>query len=67
MQLKKLFTGKKEKGSLALEQILFIGAIVVMSGGIFAFYGEISDYFSTFKTVNAQTNFGENPNSTINK
>lgn len=37
-----------DRGSLALEQILFIGAIVVMSLGLFAFYGNLGDYFQTF-------------------
>lgn len=34
-----------EKGSLALEQVLFIGAVVAMATGLYAFYGDISRYF----------------------
>ena len=41
-----------EKGSLALEQVLFIGAIVTMSVGLFIFYGHISEYFQNFSVSN---------------
>lgn len=37
---------QNEKGSLALEQVLFIGAVVAMSVGVFAFYGNVSDYLA---------------------
>jgi hypothetical protein len=37
-----------ERGSLALEHVLFIGAIVTMSAGLFAFYDNIADYLRTF-------------------
>ena len=37
-----------ERGSLALEQILVIAAIVTMSAGLFIFYDNISNYFRTF-------------------
>ena len=37
---------KDERGSLALEQVLFIGAIVAMSIGLYSFYGKLSDYFN---------------------
>jgi len=40
----KRFLGNN-RGSLALEQVLFIGAIVGMSAGIFAFYDELRTYF----------------------
>lgn len=36
---------KRERGSLALEQVLFIGAIVAMSAGLFVFYDNVADYF----------------------
>lgn len=52
-----------EKGSLALEQILFIAAVVVMSASIYAFYNEIGGYFSGFKVQTPPTNFGANPGS----
>lgn len=62
MELRKLFIVKKEKGSLALEQILFIGAIVTMSVGIFAFYGDIQQYFTDFSVAGAPQNVGQSPN-----
>ena len=37
-----------EKGSLALEQVLFIGAVVAMSLGLFAFYDKLGVYFQNF-------------------
>ncbi len=37
-----------EKGSLALEQVLFIGAVVAISAGLIAFYGSMSGYFQEF-------------------
>ena len=37
-----------QRGSLALEQVLFIGAIVAMSLGLFAFYGKLGSYFQNF-------------------
>lgn len=41
-------TKNDERGSLALEQVLIIAAIVTMSAGMFAFYDNISNYFRTF-------------------
>ena len=46
------------KGSLALEQVLFIGAIIAMSAGLFLFYGDISAYFSSFDVSNLPTSPG---------
>ena len=40
---------RNERGSLALEQVLFIGAIVAMGVGLYAFYGDLSNYFSAFQ------------------
>ena len=57
---------KKERGSLALEQILFIGAIVLMSGGIFAFYNDFNSYFDSFSTTAAPTDFGANSGTSSN-
>lgn len=37
-----------ERGSLALEQVLFIGAVVAMSLGLFAFYDKLGAYFQNF-------------------
>ena len=48
MTLKSTMTHKSERGSLALEQVLFIGAVVTMSLGLFAFYDKLSNYFSSF-------------------
>ncbi len=47
--------GKDERGSLALEQVLFIGAIVTMSLGLFAFYDNLADYFRNFNIANLPT------------
>lgn len=46
---------KNQKGSLALEQVLFIGAVVTMSIGLFAFYDNISSYFKNFNISNLPT------------
>lgn len=46
---------KSERGSLALEQVLFIGAIVTMSLGLFAFYDKLSNYFSNFDVSDLPT------------
>lgn len=45
--LKKRIAGD-EKGSLALEQVLFIMAVVLIAGGLFAFYRSMGDYFTDF-------------------
>lgn len=37
------------RGSLSLEQVLFIGAIVVMATGIGAFYADLGNYFASIK------------------
>ena len=47
-----------ERGSVALEQVLFIGAIVAMSAGIFAFYSDLRDYFSNFSVAASPSNVG---------
>lgn len=46
---------KNQKGSLALEQVLFIGAVVTMSLGLFAFYDNLSSYFKNFNISNLPT------------
>lgn len=38
---------KKERGSLSLEHILFIGAVVLLSAGISTFYTNINTFFSS--------------------
>lgn len=47
--MKKLISIRKnkERGSLALEQVLFIGAIVLMGAGVTAFYTRLGTYFQT--------------------
>jgi uncharacterized protein (UPF0333 family) len=37
---------KNETGSLSLEYILFIGAVVVIAAGLGIFYRSIGDYFA---------------------
>ncbi len=49
---------EREEGSLALEQILFIGAIVALSAGLFVFYDNLSTYFSSVGFSTAPTNIG---------
>jgi hypothetical protein len=34
-----------ERGSLALEQVLFIGAVVAMGAGVLTFYTNLGNYF----------------------
>ena len=46
---------KNSRGSLALEQVLFIAAIIALSAGIYAFYNDISAYFSNFDLGGLQT------------
>lgn len=48
-----------ERGSLALEHILFIGAIVALSAGLFAFYSNISEYFANIGFAGAPQNLGQ--------
>ncbi len=47
-----------QKGSLALEQILFIGAVVALSSAVYAFYGRLGTYFQNLNipAVQAGTN-----------
>jgi hypothetical protein len=51
----------EQRGSLALEQILFIGAIVAMSVGLFAFYNNMGNYFSSINPADISS---YNPSST---
>jgi hypothetical protein len=37
----------KERGSLALEQVLFISAIVLLGGAVGMFYDRLGNYFKT--------------------
>ena len=55
MRLKEI---ENQNGSLALEQVLFIAAVVTMSVGLFAFYGNIRDYFSNISLATPPANIG---------
>ena len=47
-----------ERGSLALEQILFIGAIIALSAGLFVFYDNLAGYFSNVGFASPPTGIG---------
>ena len=47
-----------EKGSLSLEHILFIGAVVTMFAGVTIFYDNISNYFRNITFSSSPTNIG---------
>ena len=49
---------KTDKGSLALEQVLFIGAIVALSAGLFVFYNNLADYFANIGFSTPPTGIG---------
>lgn len=61
--VRKKEVGKEEKGSLALEQVLFIGAIVALAAGLFAFYDNLSNYFSGIGFATPPANFGNQSGS----
>lgn len=52
---------RDETGSLALEQVLFIGAVVALSAGVWAFYGNIGGFFTNFSVTAPPANFGAQP------
>lgn len=54
-----------EKGSLSLEQVLYIGAVVAISGGLYAFYGNISSYLEDVGFSSAPSNLGQTSSSNI--
>jgi hypothetical protein len=49
---------RSERGSLALEQVLFIGAVVALAAGLFAFYDNLAAYFSGIGFADSPNNFG---------
>ena len=55
MNIIKLLNKNKERGNLALEQILFITAIVLLSAGVAMFYDNLSGYFQRFSVGSAPT------------
>ena len=64
MKLLRTQRNSDERGSLALEHVLFIGAVVAISAGLFVFYGRISTYFSNIDFATAPTGIGaSNPSS----
>lgn len=46
------------RGSLSLEQALFIGAIVAMFAGVSIFYDNLGKYFSSITFVNPPQSVG---------
>ncbi|MCC6932466.1 MAG: hypothetical protein IT292_04335 [Deltaproteobacteria bacterium] len=48
MKTRNLKNKKNERGSLSLEQILFIGAVVGLAAGLGGFYGNLGEHFKTF-------------------
>jgi hypothetical protein len=51
-----------ERGSLSLEHILFIGAVVLITTGLGVFYNNINDYFRTVGFSTAPANLGASGN-----
>ena len=54
---------RDERGSLALEQVLFIGAIVALSAGLFVFYDNLAEYFRNINFAAPPQDIGGRPNS----
>lgn len=46
---------RSEKGSLALEQVLFIAAVIAMSAGLYAFYNNLGGHFRSVDLSAAET------------
>ena len=59
MNIIKLLNRNKERGNLALEQILFITAIVLLSAGVAVFYENLSNYFKEFSIGSAPTSLND--------
>jgi len=58
MKQKKVALG--ERGSLSLEHILFIGAVVLITAGLATFYGNINTYFANVGFNAPPANVGGN-------
>lgn len=54
---------RSQKGSLSLEQVLYIGAVVAISTGLFTFYGNISNYLENVGFSSSPSNLGNINNS----
>lgn len=52
-----------ESGSLALEQVLFIGAVIGLATGLFAFYDNISTYLQNVGFSSAPSDVGSPSNN----
>jgi len=53
-------TASGERGSLSLEHILFIGAVVLITAGLATFYGNINTYFANVGFNAPPSNVGGN-------
>lgn len=51
-----------ERGSLSLEHILFIGAVVLITTGLGVFYNNINEYFRNVGFSTAPANLGSSSN-----
>lgn len=60
--MKRVKIGSGEKGSLSLEHILFIGAVVLITAGLSAFYSNISTYFAGVGFSASPVNVGSSSN-----
>lgn len=49
---------QRQRGSLTLEQALFIGAIVAMFGGVWVFYDKLGAYFEGISFSSPPSNIG---------
>ena len=49
----------RERGSVALEHVLFIGAVVAVMTGVLAFYTNMGAYFSNVSMGDAPQNVGD--------
>ena len=47
-----------QRGSLSLEHVLFIGAVVALSAALFGFYGKLSQYFTDIDIDSVPTSVG---------
>jgi uncharacterized protein (UPF0333 family) len=49
---------RNDRGSLSLEHILFIGAVILVATGLTTFYSRMSSYFTNVGFAAAPTNVG---------
>lgn len=61
--LRELFVqAANEKGSLSLENVLFIGAVAGIATGVTAFYADINTYLTDVTVSASPTNLGATSN-----